>query len=63
MEYLTWFADNSPTILLALTSIIGSCAILAKLSPTPKDDEFFGQLMKFINAIGMNFGSTANKDK
>lgn len=60
MGYITWIIDNGVTILTAITSIIGAAAVLAKLSPTPKDDEFFGKLMVIINAIAMNFGNTAN---
>lgn len=61
MEYIDWVAANWEAIATAIMAIIGACAALAKLSPTPRDDEVIGRVMEVVNIIGMNFGNTANK--
>lgn len=60
MEYINWAMDNWEAVIIGLTSVIGGCAMLAKLSPSPRDDRIIGKIAKIINVIGMNFGNTKN---
>ncbi|SME89353.1 hypothetical protein [Desulfovibrio gilichinskyi] len=41
--------------------VIGACAAIAAITPTPKDDAFFKPLVTLINILGCNVGQAKNK--
>ena len=48
MEVLDWLIENRETLLVGAGLVLGGLAILAKLTPTPKDDHIIGKLIKFL---------------
>tara|TARA_B100000287_G_C20141933_1_gene586557 strand:+ start:371 stop:565 length:195 start_codon:yes stop_codon:yes gene_type:complete len=58
MELLTnamsWLADNGLLIVNALLSIVGSASVLAKLTPTPKDDAVLAKVKKALDKVALN---------
>ena len=54
MDQLKWAADNYQTIIGGLLAIIGGFSILAKLTPTPKDDEILAKIVKVLDFCAMN---------
>lgn len=55
--------ENWDSILVAVSSIIGGFAVLARFTPTLKDDHILGKLTRFIDAMGQNAGEAANDPK
>ena len=54
MEKVLLFAQNVATI-------VGACAVLATLTPTPKDDSFLAKLKRLLDLAAMNFGKAKNE--
>ena len=58
MELLTsamsWLADNGLLIVNALLSIVGSASVLAKLTPTTKDDAVLAKVKKALDKVALN---------
>lgn len=55
-----WYVEAGSYYIL-ITSVIGTAAMLATMTPTPKDDEFIAKVIKVLNWVGMNFGFAKNK--
>ena len=51
---MEWLIENWDKILLALTSIVTGASIIARLTPTKKDDKVIEAIMKLINVIAIN---------
>lgn len=43
------------------TSVVGTAAMIAALTPTPKDDIILGTLRKALDFVGFNFLFAKNK--
>ena len=43
--------------------IIVACAMIAAVTPTPKDDAWMAKLYKIIDIVGLNFGFAKDKGK
>jgi|GEM_PF-5902782 len=58
MELLTdamsWIAGNGLVIVNALLSMVGAASVLAKLTPTPKDDELLAKAKKALDKLALN---------
>ena len=58
MELLTsamsWLAENGLLIVNALLSIVGSASVLAKLTPTTKDDAALAKVKKALDKVALN---------
>ena len=50
---ITYFND----ILIALTSIVTGASAISALTPTPKDDAFWGKIKKALNLFALNVGN------
>ena len=61
MQLITWVSAHSDQIIGALTSIIAGASALAALTPTPKDDTFFGKVYKLIDFLALNIGKAKDK--
>lgn len=46
---IDWFQAHNADLVILVTSIIGTVSIIVRLTPTPKDDEIFGKVYKFIS--------------
>jgi len=48
------FLETAQLVITALLLIVGGASILAKFTPTQKDDEVIGKVKKFLLAISLN---------
>lgn len=48
-------------VLDVATSVVGTLALLATITPTTSDNELVAMLSKVINFLGANFGKAKNK--
>lgn len=53
-EYFQWLVANYEVLIGACLAIIGGFSIIAKLTPTPKDDEILGKIVKVLDFLAMN---------
>lgn len=64
MELLTqvfaWFS-SLPDWFNAVSGVIASAAVLAALTPTPKDDAFLAKVRKVLDWLAMNVLFAKNK--
>ncbi len=51
---MSWLADNGLLIVNALLSIVGSASVLAKLTPTTKDDAVLAKVKKALDKVALN---------
>lgn len=52
MELIQSIWEQIDNIVVAVLAILGGFRALAVLTPTKKDDEFFGKLIGFVQFIG-----------
>ena len=60
---LSYIMTNWQAWLAAATSIIGSAAIIATLTPNKSDDRIVQWLWDIINFVGANVGKAKNTGK
>ena len=53
-EYISWIVANYNTIITALLAIIGGFSIIAKLTPTPKDDAIIAKIVAALDFVALN---------
>jgi hypothetical protein len=51
---MEWIIANYDSLILIGTSAVTLASLIVKLTPTKKDDEAMGKLMRFINLIAMS---------
>ena len=49
MEVLTWITNNIEAIAAGAVGVLTGLALIAKLTPTPKDDAIIAKLLGFFN--------------
>lgn len=49
-----WIATNYETIIGGVLATIGGLSIIAKLTPTPKDDEILAKIVKVLDFLALN---------
>ena len=49
-------------IIEIVLAVIGAAATIAAITPTKRDDEIVGFILKLVNVIGMNVGNAKNKN-
>ena len=49
-------------IIEIVLAIIGAAATIAAITPTKRDDEIVGFILKIVDLVGMNIGNARNKD-
>ena len=59
---MTYIMGNWQAWLAAATSVIGSAAIIATLTPNKSDDRIVHWLLDIVNFIGANVGKAKNTD-
>ena len=59
---MDWISDNWENVIGIATSVVGVFALISTMTPNPKDDKIVGQLLKFINFLGANFGRSKNEE-
>ena len=53
--------DLIVNIVAWVTAIVTCSAIIAAITPTPKDDIWIGKLYKFIDLLALNIGKAKEK--
>ena len=59
---MTYIMSNWQAWLAAATSVVGSAAIVATLTPNKSDDKIVQKVLSIINFIGANVGKAKNND-
>jgi|TARA_R110000796_G_scaffold20652_3_gene61317 uncharacterized membrane protein YadS len=62
VSMMTYIMSNWQAWLAAATSVIGSAAIVATLTPNKSDDKIVQKALSIINFIGANVGKAKNND-
>lgn len=53
-EGIQWAMANYDSIIGGLLAIVGGCSIIAKLTPTPKDDAILAKAVKVLDLLALN---------
>jgi hypothetical protein len=48
--------ENLIAVVQGLALIVAGASAIAAVTPTPKDDEFIGKILKMVNALALNVG-------
>lgn len=48
---IAWLIANWALILGVASALVGAGAVIAKLTPSPKDDKVFAALLRFLNLV------------
>lgn len=51
---MQWVVNNWGTIITGLLAVVGGLSVIAKLTPTPKDDEILAKAVKVLDFLAMN---------
>ena len=66
-EAVAFITTNGPVLLDVAARLIAAAAIIASLTPSPKDDSIIGKIQggfkKVIDLFGFNFGNAKNATK
>lgn len=54
MDIINWIWNNSTEILLAITSLVTAASIIVRMTPSVKDDEIVGKVMKWVEYVALN---------
>lgn len=49
-----WIAANYENVIAGVLATIGGLSIIAKLTPTPKDDEILAKIVKVLDFLALN---------
>jgi hypothetical protein len=49
-----WIVANYETVIAGVLATIGGLSIIAKLTPTPKDDEILAKIVKVLDFLALN---------
>jgi len=62
VSMMTYIMINWQAWLAAATSVVGSAAIVATLTPNKSDDKIVQKALSIINFIGANVGKAKNNN-
>ena len=62
VSMMTYIMSNWQAWLAAATSVVGSMAIVATLTPNKSDDKIVQKVLSIINFIGANVGKAKNNN-
>ncbi|MBQ3317957.1 MAG: hypothetical protein IJG69_08480 [Spirochaetales bacterium] len=60
-DIIKWITANIGTVCTIICAFILLCSIIVKVTPTTKDEEFLGKLIKFLDHFSI--AKTANDKK
>lgn len=52
---ISWISSNGTSMVMAMTSIIAAATIIARLTPTQKDDNFIAKFQVFFEKLSNMF--------
>lgn len=58
---MAWIIENAGTIYLIASSVVGTAAVIAAATPTPKDDEWVAKARKVLDLLAFNVGNARNR--
>lgn len=56
-----WLIENIGTIYVVASSVVGTAAVIASVTPTPKDDEWVARVRKLLDLLAFNVGNARNR--
>jgi hypothetical protein len=62
-NFIQFLTANWPMLLQILAALAAVGALIAKLTPTPKDDGVFAGILKFLNLLPNPANSPASEEK
>jgi len=60
---MAWVTENILDIFAIISMAIATCAAIAALTPTPKDDAALRKVRRIVDFIGLNFLHAENSKK
>ncbi len=51
---MSWLSENGLVIVNALLSMVGAASVLAKLTPTKKDDDVLAKVKSALDKVALN---------
>lgn len=57
---MEWFIQNFGTVFDVASSVVGTAAIIAAVTPTPKDDGIVFVARKVLDLLAFNVGAARN---
>jgi len=51
---MAWVAANYDNVLIGVAAIVGGLSVIAKLTPTPKDDAILAKAVKVLDFLALN---------
>uniref|UniRef100_A0A6H1ZQ43 Uncharacterized protein n=1 Tax=viral metagenome TaxID=1070528 RepID=A0A6H1ZQ43_9ZZZZ len=51
---MTWIIENYTFLIAIIGGVVTTASIIAKLTPTKVDDNFFGFLIKLMDKLALN---------
>lgn len=58
---MMWIITNAGTIFEVVSQVVTVSALIAAITPTPKDDSVVASVRKVVDLLGFNFGFAKNK--
>lgn len=62
-NFITFITANWPTLLSIFGGLVGVLAVIAKLTPTPKDDKIAAAILNFLNLLPQTAKQTYEEEK
>lgn len=63
MEQLQWLVEHADDMVAGLLMILGGASILARFTPTKKDDKILAAIFKVIHTLGLTKKEVEKDDK
>jgi len=63
VEKIQWLVEHADDIVSGLLMILGGASILARLTPTKKDDKVLDAILKVIHTLGLTKKEAEKDDK
>lgn len=60
-EAFTWITENGEAIWGIASTIVTAAALIAALTPSPKDDSWVAKVRGVIDKLGLNWGFAKNE--
>lgn len=62
-ELYKWVLENKESIIQGVTAIIAGAAVIAAVTPTPKDNKFLVWARAVLDVFALNVRNAKNKDQ
>ena len=62
-DFIAYVVENWDTLFAVITSVVGTFALIATLTPNKSDDKISLVVLDVVNFLGANTGKAKNKDE